>query len=427
MIADIAVIGLGMFGASAAKYLSQAGADVIAIGPEEPHASDAPDLARFAAHYDEGRICRRLGWDPVWANLDATSLARFRQIEDQSGIPFFTDHGSLILLAHSIRSRTDTIVRQANDDHIPVERLTAHELQRQFPMITPPALTGGTEALWEREGAGILNPRRFVAAQVSLAQSAGARVLRGIVTRTEQLDGLWRVHTAVGAQKQIVTAREVLIATGALTNQVGVLPAEFHLAMRSYTEPNLRFEVDMRRSADLWELPPIVVVDPDDVGCENKSTYVIPPVLYPDGKHYMRIGPGMQPFITELSSTIEVLDWYHGQTITDPQRSFLAKEMTELVPSSRAFPTTEATCVIEKTVSGYPYLGRLSDTLTVAVGGNGHGARGADEIGRVASTLALGTTYDSLIPEETFTPQLTCRQPAPWRASQKLKPPFGLC
>lgn len=39
----------------------------------------------------------------------------------------------------------------------------------------------------------------------------------------------------------------------------------------------------------------------------------------------------------------------------------------------------------------YPYLGPLDDheTLTVAVSGNGHGARDSDEIGRLASTIVL--------------------------------------
>ncbi|MEU1228007.1 hypothetical protein [Streptomyces sp. NPDC005828] len=51
--------------------------------------------------------------------------------------------------------------------------------------------------------------------------------------------------------------------------------------------------------------------------------------------------------------------------------------------------------VVVKTRSRYPYIGRLGENgLYVAVDGNGHGARGRDEIGRLASTVVLGQERD---------------------------------
>ncbi len=377
-LADVAIIGTGMFGAAAAKYLSREGLRVVAVGPAEPAAGQAVDQHAFAAHYDQGRICRRLGWDPVWAYLDARSLERFRGIETESGIDFFSDCGSLILIAKSIRERTDKIVSQADDDGVEVERLAADALTRRFAALGLPQITGGVEGLFEPTGAGLLNPRRLVSAQLALAADAGAAVVRGAVVATEKHRGVWRLQVDSERGHREIRAKRLLISTGALTNQNGVLPQNSLLAMQAYTEPNLFFELNEPGSSGIWNLPPVVTVDPDDVGNANKSTYLIPPVEYPDGKWYMRIGPGMQPFVHRLSTASEMIDWYRAQRVTLEQFQFLSAAMSELVPGWTLPRARHATCIVEKTVTGYPYIGFLDDdeSLAVAVGGNGHGARG---------------------------------------------------
>jgi sarcosine oxidase len=429
LIAEVAVFGTGMFGAAAAKYLSREGVKVIAIGPAEPTGDEPVDQHSFAAHYDQGRICRRLGWDPVWAFLDARSLERFRDIETESGISFFSECGSLILIAKSIGERTDKILDQAVENEVRVERISQDALRGEFPMLGLPQLTGGVEGLLERTGAGLLNPKKLVSAQLALARTAGAELVRGAVVAIEKRRGLWRLQVEGATGNHEIRAEKLLIATGALTNHNCVLPQDKLLAMQAYTEPNLFFEVSEPRSGGIWNLPPVVTVDPDDTGNANKSTYFIPPVRYPDGKWYMRIGPGMQPFVFRLSTTAEMIDWYRSQRVTPHQFQFLAAAMSELVPTLELPEARHATCIIEKTVTGYPYIGYLDDddTLAVAVGGNGHGGRGSDEIGRLASLTAVGKPLDCPLPTDTFSPVTASDPRAVWNQSSKLKPPFGLC
>ncbi|OHE74944.1 MAG: hypothetical protein A3F67_10730 [Verrucomicrobia bacterium RIFCSPHIGHO2_12_FULL_41_10] len=94
-----------MFGSSAAKYLSTNQANVALIGPEEPlNKLVASSQLSFGAYYDQARITRRLGWDEVWASTDSRSINRFCGIETASGIPFFYESGSLVLMAKSIFS-----------------------------------------------------------------------------------------------------------------------------------------------------------------------------------------------------------------------------------------------------------------------------------------------------------------------------------
>lgn len=419
-----------MFGSAAGKYLSHAGADVLVIGPAEPDAGTPISQYSFGAHFDEARITRRLGWDPVWHTTDARSLERFRDIEVESGISFFQECGSLILMAKSIGHRTDDMLRQCDADAIEVERLPADVLGQAVPMLNLPALPGGVEGLFERKQAGYLNPRQLVKAQISLIESAGGQVLRAAVVAVwkEQASGRWRLLVERAGQRFEIGAERVLVASGAMTNQNNVLPADRELAMHVFTEPNLLLQVDHEQLVTFQDLPPVVTIDPDDAGNSNKSIYLLPPICYPDGNWYIRIGPGMQPIVAELDSTAEMVSWCAQQRITAEQADFLSSMARRLLPELRPVGVREACCLIDKTPTRYPYIGHLADseTFTVAVGGNGHGARGSDEIGRMAATVVSGGAWEWEIPQETFRPLLVGDD----RPSGDLnfhKPPFGLC
>merc|ERR1712079_814848 len=62
---DVAIIGAGMIGSSAVKYMSEDSYSVktILIGPSEPQSGI------HGAWFDEGRITRKLDKNHVWRNL----------------------------------------------------------------------------------------------------------------------------------------------------------------------------------------------------------------------------------------------------------------------------------------------------------------------------------------------------------------------
>ena len=64
------------------------------IGPDDP-----PDRAShqgiFGSHYDEGRITRLLDPHRIWALLAQRSIARYREIEVRSSVPFYHEVGHL--------------------------------------------------------------------------------------------------------------------------------------------------------------------------------------------------------------------------------------------------------------------------------------------------------------------------------------------
>ncbi|MEV7192281.1 FAD-binding oxidoreductase [Streptomyces sp. NPDC093510] len=429
---EVVVVGAGLFGSAVAKYLSRGGARVLVIGPSEPTVGEPVSRQAFGAYFDEARITRRLGWDEVWGALDAQSLARFRDIEAESGIEFFNESGSLVLLAKSIAQRTSAIRRHCVETGVAVERLGAAELCRQFPELGLPPLAGGVEGLLEREQAGCLNPRRLVAAQLALTTAAGGRLLRAAVSSVakDASSGRWMLDVEEQGRSTRIAADKVVIATGAFTNHNQVLPEARRLALRTFAEPNLLFEVADSQVDQLRGLPPVVTVDPDDTGDENMSIYLLPPIRYPDDRWYARIGPGMQPCVQELRTVDEMVSWYAHQRVTPQQEALLTSMMGMLIPDLKAESVRAACCIIEKTPSRYPYVGHVEEdeSLTVAVGGNGHGARGSDEIGRLAAGVVLGERWDSSVPQETFAPlaaqtYLEADRDRP----EYLQPPFGLC
>ena len=87
---DVAVIGAGLIGSAAAKYLSKEGANVTLIGAEAGNRHGI-----HASHYDEARITRLTSPDAVWAHLAHASQQRYASIEEESGIQFHSGCGHL--------------------------------------------------------------------------------------------------------------------------------------------------------------------------------------------------------------------------------------------------------------------------------------------------------------------------------------------
>ena len=90
-----------MIGSATAKYICELspGSRVCLVGPDEPSAKERTLTSGrrvFGAHADEGRITRTLATDPVWAKLAKRSIGRYRSIEKESGVSFFSEVRALL-------------------------------------------------------------------------------------------------------------------------------------------------------------------------------------------------------------------------------------------------------------------------------------------------------------------------------------------
>jgi len=105
-----AVIGKGMIGAAAARHFARQVEGVALIGPDEPPVrANHHDV--FGSHYDEGRIYRTLDPNPVWATLAARSIARYAEIEAESGIQFHDEAGFLAVANAGTGTGVETYAR----------------------------------------------------------------------------------------------------------------------------------------------------------------------------------------------------------------------------------------------------------------------------------------------------------------------------
>ena len=72
---DVIVIGKGLVGSAATKYLSASQKNVALIGPDEP--ADYNNAIVFASHYDQARVQRLIGKDEAWTKLNIDSAKQY--------------------------------------------------------------------------------------------------------------------------------------------------------------------------------------------------------------------------------------------------------------------------------------------------------------------------------------------------------------
>jgi sarcosine oxidase len=383
------VIGAGMMGTAAARHLSALSDGVALIGPAEP-ADRKNHVGVFSSHYDEARITRGFDGDPVWAELGKRSIARYAQIEAESGISFYHEAGCLF--AGNGKGLGGDYVASALSAQgrlgLEVEALAASQLGARFPMFDLP---GDHQGWFEPRNAGYVNPRALVKAQIKIAERQGAKLIRETAVRVSDTAFGVEVMTAEG---QRYTAEKVIVAAGGFTNMADLLPANVDMAATGRTIAF--FELDAEQQRDFAGMPSTIVLaeNADDI------VYILPPVRYPDGKVYLKIGGESEK--GRLETLSEAVRWFHSDG-TANEVAFLVRRAIELMPALDGCPVTSGSCVASITRTGYPYIGYTqSSNIAVLTGGNFVAAKSSDEIGRLGAVLLL----DGQLMEEDFAGQV---------------------
>ena len=369
------VIGGGMMGAAAARHLSQRVDGVALIGPGEPADYRSHDGV-FASHYDEARITRRFDADPLWASFAQRAIDRYREIEEGSGIRFFSEAGCLFA-GPEPRSHADYLQRAtdvATSTGLEIGRLTSGELQSRFAQFDFPSHLIGYHEL---SRAGHINPRALVRAQIALAKRGGATVLDALATSVRGEGG--RVEVIAGGET--FHADRVLVAAGAFSNLNDLLPRP--LQMRAAPRTVVFFELDEQAMAVFGTMPSTIVFTER----EEDHVYILPPVRYPDGKIYLKLGGDIET--GDLARPEEFRAWF-GSDGNPEERQRLVDTALQLMPALKGRPTSSAACVATFTPTGRPYAGFVeSSRIAVLTGGNFVAAKSSDELGRLGSFLLL--------------------------------------
>lgn len=370
------VVGAGMMGAAAARHLSLWTDGVALIGPGEP-ADPQNHSGVFASHYDEARITRTIDPDPVWARFANRSIARYAAIAKESGIDFYTETGCLIVRPKrtGAASYVGGVLDAADRLAVRTELLDDRRLADRFPRFVFPA---GSEGIWEARDAGHINPRRLVEAQTLLAERQGCGLLRETVTSIRDENGVAVVMTAEGG---VYSADKVLVAAGGFSINGALLPRR--LDLRVYARTVAFYEVD-EDAISTWENLPSLIWKWSE---NDDGIYLLPPVRYPDGRIYLKIGG--DPDDVQLEREADVRAWFKSGGRESTHRH-LTEVMRTLMPDLDLSRTSRAACVTSFTPTGYPAISMSdSDRIAVMSGGCGAAAKSSDEIGRLGAELVF--------------------------------------
>lgn len=376
---DVVVIGAGLMGSAAARYLSQESERVLVLGPAEPE-NQLTHKGVFASHYDQGRLTRLIGKDITWAHLAKYAIANYRAIEEQSGVPFYNPVGLVVVSKpedsnNYLRAPLDTA------DAIGADYTFYEADDKSWQKVLPYfSFPDDFPLLHEHNPAGYINPRALVEAQLTCAQQNGATLVRDTAVSVTQTADKVTIHTASG---RTFTANNILVASGAFTNFNKLLPQPVPLKLK--TETIILGEVSAETAEQLKEMPTVIyqIEDPD-----IDDIYMAPPLLYPDGRYYIKMGSNTR---TDLHPTTlaEIGDWFN-QGDSETCHSAMARAMQEQLPTTSFKSTATRRCIVCYTPNGYPIIDQVGDRIYVVAGGNGSGAKGSDTLGRLAAGLILG-------------------------------------
>ncbi|MEZ4730813.1 MAG: FAD-dependent oxidoreductase [Caldilineaceae bacterium] len=387
---DIAVIGNGMMGAAATRYLRAAGLEVAAIGPNEP-ADWQNHQGVFASHYDQGRITRIIDPDEVWGLLGKRSIAVYPEVEAQSSIKFH-HAASCLRVSADPTAPGDTILQaeqvgRTHDAAFTIERV-GEGLDDIFPFLQFPV---GALALWERGGAGYVNPRQLVQAQLTIAAQQGATVVPEAVTALTTTPSGVTVTTTAGQQIQ---ARNALIAAGAYSGWLLQRP----LDLRRKAVTVLLAELAAPEAGRLRALPSIIYrLDNHPV---LASIYSLPPIVYPDGKTYLKIGGTLRE-TKYVYTANEVRDWFQS-TGNPVEVEALREVLLTMIPELAIQSFRSKPCVVTYTAHDYPYIDQVEEQIYVAAGGCGASAKSSNELGRIAALLVEKGQWHYDLPAALF-------------------------
>jgi sarcosine oxidase len=143
---------------------------------------------------------------------------------------------------------------------------------------------------------------------------------------------------------------------------------------------------------------PSVIYRPHDA---TRGCYLLPPIRYPDGKWYLKIGGRSDD--QALSSLADLQGWFRGTG--DPETAqHLIDRLHTIVPKLRPAAIHTDSCVTTHTPTGHVYADRLDGgPLGVLVGGNGTAAKSADELGRLGALMMRHDEWAYDIPPDRFT------------------------
>ncbi len=376
------VIGCGIMGSAAAMHLAASADGVALLGPDADMA-DRDESIPKGSHHDVGRITRLLDPDPFWGSIARRSIERYRELERITGIEFFNECGLLWLDTNP--QQVEELELLASDDAEKIKRVDNTFTKERFSYLASEWIV---TALYQAHKAGTINPLGYVQSMAAKAKAAGADRIYDHAVRLEISPTGVTVHTA--ADRKISTEK-VLFATGAYAAGDGLLGRK--LPLRACKNGVVLVEVAHKAVwEDLAEMPSIISRPPPN----RPNTYLLPPLMYPDGKYYLKIGTsGPGP---PINDTDELNRWLRFGKDDGSTAKILA-ELPLIFPHLDLSKWRYLPCVTCHTPDTYPIIDVIcGGRVGLLLGGNGYAGKSGDALGELGAALLSGAAWPGAVP-----------------------------
>jgi sarcosine oxidase len=390
MIYDVIIIGRGLIGSAAAKYISNAQNNVALVGPDEETVLDQKIV--FASHYDRARIQRIFGKDAVSTLLNYQSAHEYASIENDTGIHFHSTEGCLYVNPYGKDEYLDHIFPQAKIFKSNYQSFATGESLNLFtPDFNFPKASAG---IFEPAPAGHINPRLLIKAQLKLFRKNGGKIFNDLVKEVRYENNEMKVVTNHG---EIYQSKKVLLAPGAFVNFFNLLKRKLILTLKSETTIWAKTSAD--EALRLSKVPALLYkIDEPAIN----DIYLVRPLEYPDGNFYLKMGANFQDDIF-FKNLREIQDWFKSGN-NDRNLKIMKEALINLIPSLTVEKSEAKKCIVSYTQHGKPYIGEVDQNLFVAAGGNGYSAMSSDALGKIAATLLLENKFPKEFLQEDFRP-----------------------
>ena len=357
---DVIIAGLGVMGSSVALPAARRGLRVLGVD------RFAPPHTMGSSHGNTRLIREAYYEHPLYVPLVRRSYELWRELEHDAGEVLLTRTGSL-MVGHPDSDLVRGTIRSGEQHAVPHEVLDAEALHRAFPGFEPPDEFVGVH----EPGSSLLQPERVVAAQLQLAQRAGAEfLLNQAVLSWKSAEGVVEVRTESGAFE----CAQLVLSAGAWNrtlapDALAMLSVERQL-QQWWTPARTpeRFRV-VQMPVSMWQLS------------DGRIFYTMPDT-----------GQGLK------------LGWHHGGPMVEPdlvdraaapgENAELADLLRRFLPAAKGMRQSSAVCFYTNTPDGHFLIDRCPGANGVWLMSpcSGHGFKFASVLGECLADLLTGRT-----------------------------------
>lgn len=367
---QLIIIGAGPVGTGAARHATRMGKSPLVVAPIEGERSKH---TVWSSHYDQGRLTHRSARNVTLAHYALEAIHNYRTIEAESGIDFYTPCGTLSLSPEpsgfSYTQQRADIEAALGFTYVDY---TPDHLQHHFPVLSAGLPYYG---MYDAAPSGYINPRRMVAAQLACATQRGAVHIDAVVSRLNAQPGYVEITTTAG---NTYRAEHVIVAAGAYSGICGLLPRPEPHTIKGEIITLAEVSTATAQACADQSMPSMMI---DCRGDIIEDAYLVPPVQYPDGKYYVKLGSNSNhdPF---FDNTHDLRNWIASGTYTATHEAQV-RLLKELFHGMEWLGFHSLPCVITRTPSKVPEMPRLHPRVTALIGCNGSLAKSGDTIGRL--------------------------------------------